>query len=449
MSDRSQAAELGSAAHRDVARQAVAQSEVLLKNDGVLPLSKTASIYVAGSNADDLGNQMGGWTISWQGSSGDTTTGTTIAEGLAEVAPGATITVSEDATAPLAGHDVGVVVVGETPYAEGVGDVGNNGHSLSLKATDQAAIDTVCAAMDCVVLVVAGRTQLVTDRIGEMNGLVASFLPGSEGDGRRRRAVRRPAVHRSPAAHLAGHRRAGSDQRGRRRLRTALLLRLGRTHRRSAGSPRVGARLPRRRGRSGQRRGTARRARLGHRRPDHGCRSGVPLDRSCHRAAPADAANADLVVSLARDLAQAAIADGTAVTGSMAFTADAEHALLTGQPATAVELLARVLGVTVDLPPAVATVTVAAPNKLIAKAGSSVKVAAQVFTADGSTPVGTLTVLDGGTAIATVEVTARDDGRVTVKLPKLPAGLHLISTSFEGGEGLSDSGSVPVPLLLW
>ncbi len=183
MTDRSQAAELGSAAHRDVARQAVAESQVLLKNDGVLPLSKTASIYVAGSNADDLGNQMGGWTISWQGSSGDTTTGTTIAEGLAEVAPDANITVSEDATAPLAGHDVGVVVVGETPYAEGVGDVGNNGHSLSLDAADQAAIDTVCAAMDCVVLVVAGRTQLVTDKVGAMNGLVASFLPGSEGAG--------------------------------------------------------------------------------------------------------------------------------------------------------------------------------------------------------------------------------------------------------------------------
>ena len=449
MADRSQAAELGSAAHRDVARQAVAESQVLLKNDGVLPLSKTASIYVAGSNADDLGNQMGGWTISWQGASGDTTTGTTIAEGLAEVAPDATITVSEDATAPLAGHDVGVVVVGETPYAEGVGDVGNNGHSLSLDAADQAAIDTVCAAMDCVVLVVAGRTQLVTDKVGAMNGLVASFLPGSEGAGvadvlfgdepfTGRLPLTWPATAEQvpinvgdddyePLYSFGWGERTDSP---RDRLESVLDS-LDAGDARDAVAALLDAPVW---GADGRITDAA---------------TAFPLIAAATELLATDAANADLVVSLARDLAQAAIADGTAVTGSMAFTADAEHALLTGQPATAVELLARVLGVTVDLPPAVATVTVAAPNKLIAKAGSSVKVAAQVVSADGSTPVGTLTVLDGGTAIATVEVTAGDDGRVTVKLPKLPAGLHLISTSFEGGEGFSDSGSVPVPVLLW
>lgn len=112
---------------------------------------------------------------------------------------------------------------------------------------------------------------------------------------------------------------------------------------------------------------------------------------------------------------------------------------------------ARTAAVLVDEqpPPAVSTVTVAAPNKLVAKAGSAVKVAAQVFTADGSAPVGTLTVFDGGTAVATVEVTAADAGKLVVKLPKLPAGLHVISTSFDGGEGYADSQSVPVPLLLW
>ncbi|MDQ0894574.1 pullulanase-type alpha-1,6-glucosidase [Agromyces ramosus] len=116
-----------------------------------------------------------------------------------------------------------------------------------------------------------------------------------------------------------------------------------------------------------------------------------------------------------------------------------------------VSVPARSVAVLVDEqpPPAVSTATVATPNKLVAKAGSAVKVAVQVFAADGSAPVGTLTVFDGATAIATVELTAGDDGRAKIKLPKLPAGLHLISTSFDGGEGYAGSQSAPVPLLLW
>src|SRR5205823_6363142 len=79
------------------------------------------------------------------------------------------------------GYDVGVVVVGETPYAEGVGDVGN-GHTLQLSAADQAAVDKVCAAMKCAVLIVSGRPQLIGDRLGAIDALVASWLPGTEGD---------------------------------------------------------------------------------------------------------------------------------------------------------------------------------------------------------------------------------------------------------------------------
>jgi beta-glucosidase len=188
--------QVGSAGHRALARQAVAESQVLLKNSGgALPLGPTAKVYVAGRNADNIGNQSGGWTISWQGESGDIVPGTTILEGIREVAPHAQVTYSADASAPTAGSDVGVVVVGETPYAEGYGDVGGpecgwcsvpqqEEKSLSLQPGDKAVIDKVCSAIaTCVVLVVSGRPQVLTDQLGEIDALVASWLPGTEGAG--------------------------------------------------------------------------------------------------------------------------------------------------------------------------------------------------------------------------------------------------------------------------
>ncbi|WP_293912994.1 glycoside hydrolase family 3 protein [Deinococcus sp.] len=184
LTDRTLAAGFGSAAHRALARQAVRESLVLLKNSGVLPISKTVPrLLVTGSNADDLGNQLGGWSLTWQGRSGNSAVGTTIAAGI-RAALGSASKVDVVAAASLnpatvKTYDVGVVVVGETPYAEGKGDRS----ALSLSPADAAAIRSVCTAIKCVVVTVSGRPVILTDQLSSMGALVAAWLPGSEGAG--------------------------------------------------------------------------------------------------------------------------------------------------------------------------------------------------------------------------------------------------------------------------
>jgi beta-glucosidase len=183
MADRSLQASFGSAAHREVAREAVRKSLVLLKNDGgALPLSKESGrIHVAGVAADDIGIQCGGWTIQWQGQAGDVTIGgTTILEALrAAAGGGAEVTYSADGSG-AAGADVAVVVIGEMPYAEGVGDR----MDLSLDPEQVAMVQRVADnGIPVVVVLVTGRPLIITDLLEMADAFVAAWLPGTEGDG--------------------------------------------------------------------------------------------------------------------------------------------------------------------------------------------------------------------------------------------------------------------------
>jgi beta-glucosidase len=189
--DESQLPLVGSDEHRRLAREAVAKSLVLLKNDNqALPLSKDAPlVFIAGEAADSVGIQCGGWTIEWQGVSGSIVGGTTIRQGI-ENAVSANVQVQfnrfgkfdriTDASGNPAIADVGIVVVGERPYAEGVGDKAD----LSLTEADADLVQRMRErSKKLVVILISGRPMIITDQLRLADAFVAAWLPGTEGQG--------------------------------------------------------------------------------------------------------------------------------------------------------------------------------------------------------------------------------------------------------------------------
>jgi beta-glucosidase len=183
LTDRSFTSTVGNAAHRTLARQAVRESQVLLKNTGVLPLAKSGGkIFVAGKSANDIGLQSGGWTISWQGSAGNTTPGTTILQGIRNtVGSGATVTFNANGTGIDRTYRAAIAVIGETPYAEGRGDKPNG---MGLDSTDINTLNTLRASgVPVIVVLVSGRPLDIAAQLPNWNALIESWLPGTEGQG--------------------------------------------------------------------------------------------------------------------------------------------------------------------------------------------------------------------------------------------------------------------------
>lgn len=180
-SDQQLLAHIGSQKHRDIAREAVRKSLVLLKNDNaLLPLPKNGKkIIVAGRGANNIGMQSGGWTISWQGEMENKTEGTSVLDAIKlAVDPNVSVQFSEDGK--NAEGDIAVVVIGEEPYAEMEGDRDD----LKLNKKDLDVIKRLKNKnIPVVVVLFSGRPMIITDEIDQWDSLVAAWLPGTEGQG--------------------------------------------------------------------------------------------------------------------------------------------------------------------------------------------------------------------------------------------------------------------------
>ena len=180
---------IGAPAHRAVARQAVRESLVLLKNsDNILPLDRNLDVLVAGNAANDIGMQSGGWTVSWQGLTNANNSfpgGTSIYQGIQSVvnSAGGTTRLSTNGNYSGSKPDVAIVVFGEPPYAEGAGDLSNIEYQAGYKS-DLAMLESLKAQnIPVISIFITGRPLWVNKELNASNAFVAAWLPGSEGGG--------------------------------------------------------------------------------------------------------------------------------------------------------------------------------------------------------------------------------------------------------------------------
>lgn len=186
---------IGSQEHREIAREAVRKSLVLLKNEkvgdqtAIEALQNAQNIRLCGQKAYDLGSQCGGWTISWEGRSGTTTQGTTIIEGIADqVMPEKTL--SHDVKGEvLKENDAVIVVFGEGPYVESGGD--RTADALKMSAADeqmlanlkQSLADQGKQDIPVIAVIIAGRPINIAEYMNDFDAVIMAWLPGTEGEG--------------------------------------------------------------------------------------------------------------------------------------------------------------------------------------------------------------------------------------------------------------------------
>lgn len=178
---------LGSTEHREIAREAVRKSLVLLKNQGVLPLKAGGRLLVAGDGADDIGRQSGGWTLTWQGTGINNSHfpgATSIWGGLKQAvsAAGGSAELSPDGTFKQR-PDAAVVVFGEKPYAEFQGDRATLALDDELTGPYETMRKLKAQGVPVVALMVTGRPLYVNPALNSADAFVVAWLPGSEGGG--------------------------------------------------------------------------------------------------------------------------------------------------------------------------------------------------------------------------------------------------------------------------